>query len=217
MFDTMISKTTNFQNVELDLEYFLTPQIFGLYQSVTQNSVLANQTCYLAVEQNRGYDYDSAILFEGSVTECFREVPKYFDEFHIIYVLLPIGETVYNLAEFVYRGEDIGYVQQSFLSKNIIEKALITVEDVIEHEIQLVENDEFVSDDILNSLLRLSEESYLGRFENNSQKPSLFEQIKAEIDMAGSVVEALKSFYEPSVDLSTRYNKARLKALLQLI
>lgn len=210
---------TNGQELFLngDWKSKLEPNILELYNEIKEHPTLSQQECYLAIERDRGYEHDSIVVSTGSLDECFQKAFDLLFDYHIIYVQLPIGETIYNVAEFVYRGEEIGYAQETFLSKRIIKHAIPTIDGLIEHEIELVENNNYTKDDIFNTMMMLSEPSYLERFCSNNAKRSLFEDILAEINMAGSVIDAMQDNYGDTIDISTPYKQARFKAFTRML
>ena len=207
----------NLTGLSKDWRNKLDPQIFNLYSAVKNHPTLSKEKCFLSVELNRGYEFDSVVICTGSLDECFEKAFEHLYDYHVLYIQLSIGETIYNLAEFVYRGENIGYVQQSFLNPRIIQDALPTVKELIKREIELVESDDFTKDDILNSLLILSETSYTKRFHDDDTDYSLFEDIAVEINISGSIIDAMQENYGEKIDVSTPYKLARFKAFTRMI
>lgn len=195
----------------------LKPQILNLYQKIKNNPTLFQQNCHLAVELNRGYEFDSVVVYTGTIDECFQKAFEHLYDYHILYIQLPIGETIYNVAEFVYRGQNVGYIQQTFLNPRILEDALPSVSELIQREIELIESDNFSKEDILNSLLILSETSYTKRFYDDDTEYSLFEDIAVEINISGSIMDAMRENYGEKIDVSTPYKLARFKAFTRMM
>lgn len=193
-----------------------TPEALIAYNKVKTHPKLSDCQCLLSVEPESGYK--CKIIFSGSIDDCFKKAFETQDKYYTMNIQLPIGETTYNLIEFIYQEEAETYSHEVILPMRIIDECLTTISDLTTREIELVEEGLFTKDDIMNSIKILSEQSYETRFYDDNVEFSLFEDVAVEIEMHTSVLKAMEVNYEDmQINLHTPYEIARFKLFTRML
>ena len=194
----------------------LDEEIYELYQTVLHHPTLANVSCSLVAELDNTNDPQRFMtLKEGSITDCLKAAFDSMEEHYLLHIWLPIGETVYNFVSFDATAPDRQLKQVSYLPKRVIQEAILTFCEIDEHEIRLIETDEFVADEVINSLRALSEKTYYERIQRKG-KYSLFEEIASDINCYGGAKYAVEEIFDDVKDWNNPRNQTRLKGLVHL-
>lgn len=214
---SLLAQLTPIQEVPQPKDFLkenLDDSIYDLYQAVIQHPTLATVQCSLVAELNNTKNSERMdTLKQGSLTDCLTEAFKQLKTYDMLYVWLPIGETIYNFVCFDTTSPDRQTKQISYLPKRVIHEAILTFDELNEHEIRLIETDQFMDEEILNSIARLSEETYCERLCNLGDY-SVFEDIASDINLHGNAKKAINYLLSEDIDSTTPHNKARLKGLI---